>query len=388
VNPLPIITGAGLATPLGLTLPETWQALCGGAAIRHHARLTLPAQPAGRPGRFHDVTEAVAREAMESAGWANAAGAALVLGTSKGPVEDWMARGPNSDPPAGGSHPFDSANPLRGFGLSEPAAELARRIRVSGPRLTLSAACASGLHALIRAAMMIRSGETARVLVVAVECSVHPLFVGSFQRLGVLPPEGVGCRPFDRRRAGFLMSEAAAAVCVEALPGGSTDGTAIATRSVHVERFAFGGDATHLTGSDARARTLRHLLSSVVDGRPVDLVHAHGTGTEQNDPAELAAIESVLTESIARPPNLYSHKGALGHSLGAAGLVSVAVNWMCHREGFIPPNVNTADPLPTARVRLDRNGVRRPVRRSIVTASGFGGPTAVISLTTSAPSGS
>jgi hypothetical protein len=68
-------------------------------------------------------------------------------------------------------------------------------------------------------------------------------------------------------------------------------------------------------------------------------------------------------------------------------LVSVALNWMCHREGFVPPNVNTADPLPTSRVRLDRAGVRRPVRRSIVTASGFGGPTAVISLT-SASTGS
>jgi 3-oxoacyl-(acyl-carrier-protein) synthase len=152
------------------------------------------------------------------------------------------------------------------------------------------------------------------------------------------------------------------------------------TGAVAVERFAFGGDATHLTGTDAKSRTLRHLLSQVVDGRPVDLVHAHGTGTEQNDPAELAAIESVLPESIARRPSLYSHKGALGHSLGAAGLVSVAINWMCHREGLVPANVNTTDPLPTSRLLLSSEPVRRPVRRSIVTASGFGGPTAVISL--------
>jgi 3-oxoacyl-[acyl-carrier-protein] synthase II len=380
VNPLPIITGAGLATPLGLTLLETWQSLCGGGAIRQHARLTLPSHPAGRPGRFPAVAEAVAREAMASAAWGNADGAALVLGTSKGPVEDWMARLPNAGPPAGGPHPPESADDLPGFGLSEPATGLARRIRLSGPRLTLSAACASGLHALIRAAMMIRAGETGRVLVVAAECSVHPLFVGSFQRLGVLAPEGVPCRPFDRRRAGFLMSEAAAAVCVEALPTGSAGGTPDVTRPVHVERFAFGGDATHLTGSDPQARTFRHLLSRVVDGRAVDLVHAHGTGTEQNDAAELAAIEAVLPASPARPPNLYSHKGALGHSLGAAGLVSVALNWMCHREGFVPANVNTADPLPTSCVRLDRDAVRRPVRRSIVTATGFGGPTAVISL--------
>lgn len=386
MNPFPIITGAGLATPLGHTLPETWQAVCGGAAIRNHAHVALPGHSGDRPGRFHAAAEAVAREAMASAGWRDPGGAALVLGTSKGPVEHWMARRLDSDAASGGSHRSEPSELLPGFGLSESAAELARRVRLSGPRLTLSAACASGLHALIRAAMMIRSGEAGRVLVVAVECSVHPLFVGSFQRLGVLPPEGVGCRPFDRQRAGFLMSEAAAAVCVESSTAGAAEDTPDVTRAIQIERFAFGGDATHLTGSDAEARTLRHLLAHVVDARPVDLVHAHGTGTEQNDPAELAAIESVLPETMARRPSLYSHKGALGHSLGAAGLVSVAINWMCHREGFVPANVNTTDPLPTTRVLLGREGVRRPVRRSIVTASGFGGPMAAISLT-SAPAG-
>jgi 3-oxoacyl-(acyl-carrier-protein) synthase len=52
---------------------------------------------------------------------------------------------------------------------------------LDGPSLTLSAACASGLHALIRGAMMIRSGEADRVLVVAAEASVSPIFLGSFR---------------------------------------------------------------------------------------------------------------------------------------------------------------------------------------------------------------
>ena len=60
---------------------------------------------------------------------------------------------------------------------------------LDGPSLTVSCVCASGLHALIRATMMIQSGEAERVLVVAAEASVHPMFVASFKRLGVLPPE-------------------------------------------------------------------------------------------------------------------------------------------------------------------------------------------------------
>src|SRR5204862_7358830 len=98
-----------------------------------------------------------------------------------------------------------------------------------------------------------------------------------------------------------------------------------------------GGAATHLTGGDPEGTTLRRLLNHVVDGQPVDLVHAHATGTEMNDPIELAAIESALPADQDPPAILYSHKGALGHSLGAAGLVSVVLNCMSHHKGVVPP---------------------------------------------------
>src|SRR3954464_875948 len=107
-----------------------------------------------------------------------------------------------------------------------------------GPRLTVSAACASGLLALIRGALMIKSGEAKRVLVVGAEASVHELFIGSFRRLGVLAKAGEGCRPFDEGRSGFLMSEAGAAVCLESGDGGAGE--------VLIEKMAMGGDATHL----------------------------------------------------------------------------------------------------------------------------------------------
>src|SRR5205823_525501 len=92
---------------------------------------------------------------------------------------------------------------------------------------------------------------------------------------------------------------------------------------------------------------LRHCLARVAGGGVIDFVHAHGTATEANDPIELAAIESIL------PPgervSVYSHKGALGHSLGAAGLVSVVINCIAHQRGIVPPNVRTTSPLPTGR---------------------------------------
>jgi 3-oxoacyl-[acyl-carrier-protein] synthase II len=374
------LTGWGLVTPLGRSTGETWQALFDSRAITDHSPAALPREEG--VDRLCQLSSHAAREAMGMAGWDDASAAALVLGTSKGPVETWLPtrldprREPNGSA-AGhlaysvGQPPHASAGYPGDFGISTTATRVAENLGLTaGPRYVLSAACASGLYALVRAAMLLDSGEVERALVLAVESSLHPLFRGCFQRLGVLPPAGVGCRPFDRQRAGFLMSEAAAAVCLERAGPDHP--------RVYLDRFAVGGAAGHLTSGDSDGAALRYLLGRVIDGRAVDLVHAHATATVAHDPLELAAIEETVAGDY--PPAVYSHKGALGHSLGAAGLVSIVLNCLAHTQGRVPPNVNTTDPLPTSRVRLSRKAVARPLRRSLATASGFGGPTAVVSL--------
>jgi 3-oxoacyl-(acyl-carrier-protein) synthase len=362
VTPVPIITGIGLATPLGTCLSANWTALYEGRFVTDHATV---AGFSGTP-RLQELAAHVAFEAMGRSGSAEAwDDAALVFGTSKGPVTDWLTPG---------------ADLAGEFGLASVAAHLGRRLRIGGPTLTISAACASGLHALIRGVMLIRSGEFRRVMVVAAESSVHPLFIGSFARMGILAPEGFGCRPMDRSRAGLVMSEAAAGVVLEAV-GPDRDPSPRQARHLlaQVENFALGGDASHLTGGDANGAVLRHLLARVIDGRPLDLVHAHGTGTVANDAVELEAIESSLAPA-GPVAQLYSHKGALGHSLGAAGLVSVVLNCASHRQGVVLPNARTIEPLPTRAVVISREACERPVRRSVAVAAGFGGAMAAVSL--------
>jgi len=240
--------------------------------------------------------------------------------------------------------------------------------------LTVSAACASGLLALMRGVLMIKSGEARRVLVVAAEASVHEMFISSFRRLGVLPPAGQPCRPFDESRSGFLMSEAGAAICLQ----GAADG---GTGDVIIEKMAMGGDATHLISGDDEGRTLRALLRDVIDGRSVDFIHAHGTGTIANDATELNAIEDCLAAVGGTRPSLYSHKGALGHSLGAAGLVSVVINRMIHERGVLSPMLGE-NPMTTNHVELNGRATTSKIRRSFVIAAGFGGAMGVVSLVT------
>jgi 3-oxoacyl-[acyl-carrier-protein] synthase II len=329
----------------------------------------------------------VADQALADAGWARGDDFAVVVGTSKGSVESWltplqyMAGLPYQ---AGGSDPaFPDVT-----GLADIATAISHI--GGGPRLTVSSACVSGLLAVIRGSMMIQSGEAKRVLVVASEASVHPLFLGSFKRLGVLPRPEIGCRPFDETRDGFLMSEAAAAVCLEAASesdmetiepsSGSDERSPAGSRTrVRIGRYAFGADATHLTGSDPAGRVLAYLINKVTPNAPVDLVHAHGTGTVANDPTELAAIESALGRTSSSPC-LYSHKAALGHSLGAAGLIAVVLNVLAHQRGIVPPNVRTTRPLATDAVTISRDVQHRPIGRSLALAAGFGGAMAALSL--------
>jgi 3-oxoacyl-[acyl-carrier-protein] synthase II len=350
---MPVITGLGLITPMGADVPSNWQALLAGRCIVDHAKVSGIERP-----RALATAKLAAREAMENAGWGSDIArdfrTGLVVGTSKGAICEWLAQVSTT-----------------GSGLGEISSALSEHFFIVGPRTTISAACASGLQALIWGAMWIRTGQADRVLVVATEASVHPMFISSFQRLGVIAQEGHGCRPFDRQRCGFLMSEAAAAVCLESA---ESAGKILA----RINRFALGGDALTITSSDPTGRTLRRLLHQVIDGRPVDLIHAHGTGTEINDPVELSAIEAMIPEQS--PPSLYSHKGSLGHSLGASGLVSVVINCLCHSEGIVPPNAQTIDPIPTSRVRIDSIPRQISIHHSIAIASGFGGAAAALSL--------
>jgi 3-oxoacyl-[acyl-carrier-protein] synthase II len=395
------ITGLGLCTALGDSPRATWEALLAGRFISDHAR----AVGSFESPRVCALACRAAEQAVNDAGWngAELAETALVVGTSKGPIEAWL----------------DGPTELLPSGLSEVARCIAAKLGLAGaPRLTISTACASGLHALIRGVMLLGEGHN-RVLVVAAESSLHPLFLASFGRLGVLADPKIGCRPFDQNRAGFLVSEAAAAVCISTAPsvpftpspgtpaeggGGGLlrgpgkdphpkpplfepepqsrrpeyQGRGIRSGGgVCIERFALAADAAHLTGGDPSGRMTRRLLASVLDGHEVDLIHAHGTGTDANDQTELAAIQSVIGDTH---PSIYSHKGALGHSLGAAGLIAVVLNCLCHADGRIPGNVRSTHPLEMGSAQLSTEPTARPVNRSVVIASGFGGAGAAVTL--------
>jgi 3-oxoacyl-(acyl-carrier-protein) synthase len=373
------ITGVGLVTVLGQSGDETFSALLAGQSISDHSKVPGFAGPL----RAISLANHAAAEALSHARWprsiCSSPDTALVVGTSKGTIESWISPPSPLTPSAytqgegwgEGLKKNSEINGSRFPGLAEITISLAQTFHFGpGPRLTISSACSSGLHALARAALAIESGEARRALVVAADASVHPLFISSFERLGILAPEGHGCRPFDQNRAGFIISEAAAAICLESLDH------ATGKPLVNIDAWSLGSDAAHLTGCDPRAAALKKMLQRIAPP-DLDLIHAHATGTRLNDPVELSALSSLPWKA---PPILYSHKAALGHSLGATGLISAVINCLCHIHGKIPGNIRSINPLPMPTLHFPRDPFHHPIRQSLALAAGFAGPLAAVRL--------
>jgi 3-oxoacyl-[acyl-carrier-protein] synthase II len=368
-----VISSYALSTPFG-DAEQTFRALADGRFLIDSTRIDL------RAAGDHRVTALalhVARQVMAST--ASSVPTALIVGTSKGEVDRWLEIGklqiadcrlPIADCQSQIENQRSTIKNILPLGLHEIAATVQRELALSGPALTVSAACASGLFALARGVLMLQAGEAQRVLVVAAESSFHPLLLASYRRLGVLAADGTGCRPLDHDRSGFFVGEAAAAVLLE--HGELADG-------IIVDGIALGSDAASITAPNPSPHSLADMIVRATGGRPVDLIHAHATGTIMNDPIELAAIDLAAGRLNCRPV-VYSHKGAIGHTLGASGLVSIVLNCLMHQKGLALPNARCTRPLPAGNVRMPTQPIHCRIKRSLAISSGFGGPTAAAVL--------
>jgi 3-oxoacyl-(acyl-carrier-protein) synthase len=154
---------------------------------------------------------------------------------------------------------------------------------------------------------------------------------------------------------------------------------------VEVAGSGLAGDAVHMTapardGAGAARAMCAALQEAGVRAEDVDFISAHGTGTVYNDAMEMAAIESVFGAAAARIP-VNSIKGAIGHTLAAAGSFEAILCAKVLVEGIIPPTVGCDDLDPQCRLDIVRGAARRrAVRTAMSTSSAFAGNNAAIVL--------
>jgi len=321
-----VVVDAVAITPLG-NLEETWQGLMAGRSALASGPFagSLGKWPVGAVrdldgtvGRADRQEHLVRKVLGELAEIPTEAG--LVLSTTKGAVDELLD---------------DTGGAWTGqpWSLGREIAEIAGlRGRVS----TVSAACASGTLAIIDAAQRLRNNSAEKVVLVFGIDILSSFVVSGFSLLRALTPDQ--CRPFDQQRDGLALGEGAAALLLTTSAEAKKRNWPVLAV---VDHWGVSCDAGHITAPCRNASGLLRALAICTDGgqRPVGAINAHGTGTKYNDAMEIKAFIDTWSDNIP----FHSVKGAIGHCLGAAGVIEAAIAVTSLGEGVIPPTVGMRD---------------------------------------------
>jgi len=361
----PVVVMADMVTPYGRGTEACWQGLLNGkSAISRVTRFKAAAFHSEQAGivsglRYHQG-ESLVMQMMQTL-LLNVAipnDAKLLLATTKGEI-DLLEQ---------------SIFEQQGDAAEAIVTRLLRKVSgltgTKGAGLVISAACTSSAAAVAQAAAMIRNDHADCVLVVACDSVTEFIFSG-FSSLMALDREPA--RPFDKHRAGLNVGEAAAFALLM-----SGERAARENRPVlgTLAGWGLSDDANHMTGPSRESEGLilaisKALVSAGIGSDGVGVISAHGTGTLYNDQMEMRAFRAVFKDA-ARP--VYSIKGGIGHTMGAAGLVEMIIALRALQERIAPPTVNLKHPDDDARGWVsDRQQLLCAGTHALVTNAGFSG---------------
>lgn len=378
-----VISGVGLLSGLGHGAWPTFKALLDGRSIAqrceqlppHIDPVDLVRQVGSVSVAQHttdptiEMAERAAREALFDAG-VEAEGLRCFLGTSKGAIHSLVQAAGQGD----------RLNPQHACAVAlGPCGHLSQQLRLRlglGEVVHQVAACASSLMALHQARLWLSNGAESAMgnrrsaIVLTADSTMVPMLIHSYRRLGVLAParpQDYRGLPLDRRRCGFMLAELAAAVVLERVDQ-------VGPAQIELLDTAAACEAHDLVRPSPSMPVLAAVARRILAGRRIGLLHPHAPGTPDHDAVELAAYQRALADSGGRWPDLYACKGALGHGLGAAGLVSLVLACLCARTRRRPPMPWLAQPLDSPmQIRSVPDAVLPRPPAQAVFAVGFGG---------------
>jgi 3-oxoacyl-[acyl-carrier-protein] synthase II len=403
-----VVTGLGMVSSLGNTVEESWQRLIAGEsgagpisrfdstnfAVHFACEVKdldvtkyVDSKASRRMDRCTHLALAAARQAEADSGLdVEAAGerTGVALGTAMGGVESFeqSVEQLGTSGPAR-FNPFRIVQIIPNLSAGWVSIELGTR----GPLLSVSTACAASNMAIGDGLDAIRLGRAEVMFCGGTEAPVTKLGIAGFAAMRATSrrnedPERAS-RPFDGRRDGFVMGEAAAMIVLEELEHATARGA-----TIHAELLGYGvsSDASHVSDPDPTgenpARAIRMAFADAeIEANDVGYVNAHGTSTPAGDKGETRVLKIALgTDKAYRTP-VSSTKGATGHSLGAAGAVEAIFTILALQRGVLPPTINQTTPDPDCDLDYIPNEARADqVEIGISNAFGFGGHNSCIVL--------
>jgi len=253
---------------------------------------------------------------------------------------------------------------------------VAEELGIKNYGLEINAACASSAVGLAIGAQKIAQGECNSVLVIAADVVTRFVHTG-FSALKALTANE--CRPFDKNRDGLCIGDGAVSIL---LMNEETANSDQFEKLACLSGWGIANDANHITGPARDGSGLilaikNALKMANINSADIEAFCAHGTGTAYNDGMELVAIENLFGERIFP---IFSIKGAIGHTLGAAGGIEAAVSTLALREKIVPPTAGFLEPEEETINRIMNTSQKFDGNNILTTNSGFGGVNAAIIL--------
>ncbi len=410
-----VVTGMGIASPLGLGVENVWRRLIAGesgiGAIQSFDTTELSAKIAGQvpPGtradggltlnewvpvkdqkkmdRFIHLALVAATEAVEDSGWvpadeADQEATGVMIGSGIGGLQTiFEASKLVLEGKVKRLSPFFIPSAL----INLASGHVSIKYGFKGPNHSVVTACATGVHAIGDAMRLIKYGDAEVMVAGGAEASVCELGIGGFcasraLSTGFNDTPTKASRPWDRDRDGFVMGEGAGVLVLEELSHARARGAKIYGEVVG---YGMSGDAYHITapaeGHDGAFRAMKAAFrNGGIAASDVQYVNAHGTSTPIGDDLELEAVEKFFGESAGKLA-MSSTKSAIGHLLGAAGAVEAIFSLLAIRDGVAPPTLNLDEPSqPSVIDRVAHTAQERPIDCALSNSFGFGGTNASV----------
>ncbi|MCX6046684.1 MAG: beta-ketoacyl-ACP synthase II [Chloroflexi bacterium] len=406
-----VITGIGAITPLGLSVEETWQGMMAGkSGIGHITRFDtseLRTTFAGQVNNFDPQNYMDRKEARRLDPYIQYALAAtkeaitdsqldlsvetpnrvgVIVGSGVGGLQSTLEnQAIINEKGLRKVNPFVVPNML----VDSAGGKIALEYNLHGINHAVVSACASGTSACGEAFEVLRRGDADVMLAGGAEAAITPLIMAGFDVAGALSQHNVNpaeaCRPFDRDRDGFVVSEGSAILVMETEEHAKARGA-----HIYAEVIGYGSSndaysmvAPHQNGRgavDAMKMALRKAAEYDVDPQAIDYINAHGTATRLNDVVETMAIKEVLGEH-AYNVHISSTKSMIGHLLAGAGAIETIVCAKVIKESMIPPTINLHNPDPDCDLNYTPLFAQSAtVNVTLSNSFGFGGHNACIML--------
>ena len=403
-----VVTGLGAISPLGNTLPETWEGLLNGKSgagpITHFDASKFKTQFACEVKGFDSLQYLDRKEARKCDRYS-----LLAIGAAKQAVDDAAMDLEKEDKNRigvifaagiGGIQTFedevmgyaktkDTIGPkFNPFFIPKMIADIAAGhismiYGFRGPNFATVSACASSTNAIADAFNYIRLGKANAIITGGAEAAIAAAGVGGFNSMNALStrndsPE-TASRPFSASRDGFVMGEGAACLVLEELEHALARGAKI---YAEVAGTGLSADAYHLTATHPEGLGAKLVMTNALEDaemkpEDIDYINVHGTSTPVGDLSEVKAIKEVFGEH-AYKLNISSTKSMTGHLLGAAGALEAIISVMSVKEDIVPPTINHTEGDNDPEIDYNMNftfnkAQKRNVNAALSNTFGFGG---------------